>query len=63
MSRTEASPQDPPSSGSTRTASAHDPENVRAGIGPAEAEERDARRERAKNEGRGPEMGGEGIPV
>ena len=36
-SRTEASPQDPPSSGPTRTASAHEPESVRAEIGPAEA--------------------------
>ena len=41
-------------------ASAHDPESVRAGIGPAEARERDPRRERARNEGRGPEIGGEG---
>ena len=62
-SRTEAPPQDPPSSGSTCTASAHGPESVRAGIGPAEAGERDPRRERARNEGRGPEIGGERIPV
>ena len=64
VSRSEASPQDPPSSGSTRSvSSARDPESVRTGIGPAEAGGRDPQRKRARNEGRGPEVGGEGIPV
>ena len=55
FSSSEASPQDPPSSGSTRSASARDPESVRTG--------RDRHRKRARNEGRGPEIEGEGIPV
>ena len=62
-SRTEASPQDPPCSGSTRSASARDPESVRTGIGPAEAGGRDPHRKHARSEGRGPEIGGEWIPV
>ena len=33
-------------------------ETVRAGIGHVEAGEREPRRERARNEGRGPEIGG-----
>ena len=51
------------STGSLCSAAARDPESVRAEIGPAEAGERDPRRERARNEGRGPEIGGERIPV
>ena len=53
-SRTEAFPHDPASSGLTRTASAHDPESARAGRGPAEAGERDTRRERARTKVEGP---------
>ena len=50
-------------SGSLCLAAARDPKSVRAGIGPAEAGEPYPRRERATNEGRGPEIGGERIPV
>ena len=50
-------------SGSLCSAAARDPESLRAGIGPAEAGERDPRQERARNEGRGPETGGERILV
>ena len=62
-SRTGASPQDPPSSGSTRSSSVRDPESVRTGIGPTEAGGRDPLQNRARNENRGPEIGGERIPV
>ena len=51
------------SSGSLCSAAAHDPGSVRAGIGPAKAGDLDPRRERAKNEGRRPDIGDEGIPL
>ena len=51
------------SSGSLCSEAARDPESVRAGIGTVEAGERDPRRERVRNEFRGPEIGSERIPV
>ena len=51
------------SSGSLCSATTRDAESARAGIGQAEAGERDPRRERAIHEGRGRETGGQRIPV
>ena len=51
------------SSGSPCSAAARDPESLRAGIGPAEVGRRDPRRERSRNERRGPETRGERIPA
>ena len=51
------------SSGSPCSAVARDPESLRTGIGPAEAGGRDPQRNRARNEGRELEIGGERIPV
>ena len=51
------------SSGSLCMAAARGAESARAGVGSAEVGELDPRRERARNEGRRPETGGQRIPV
>ena len=51
------------SSGSLCSATARDPESVRAGMGPAEAGERDPRRKWARIEARGPQIECEQISV
>ena len=60
------SPQDPAKRAEFRVAllgGGARPRERAAEIGPAEAGERDPRRESAGNEGRGPEIEGERIPV